>query len=273
MTAAFPDPVLRAIDGGALVVVNDSGGKDSAAAGLVMASVTPPEQVLHVHATLGESEWPGTDHQAQLHAQHTGGTFISVQAARTLLEMVERRHATRPSSPPWASPKYRYCTSDGKRQPLDRAIKAYAKAHGYTRVISVMGLRAQESRARAQKPVCVLCPRNTIADRTLVSGAVKPGREWLNFLPIHAMSTDEVFGRIEDAGLRRHYAYDLGNERVSCILCHMGSKADLINGATHNPGVYQKYARMEIRTGFTFHPSQKSLPQITGIPLDGTALN
>ena len=238
-----------------------------------MASVTPPKQLLHVHATLGESEWPGTESQAQAHALHTGGTFLSVQAKLTLLEMIERRHAARPGIAPYPSPKFRYCTSTAKREPITRAIKAYAKAHGYTRIINTMGLRAQESRARAQKPACVLCPRNSIADRTLVSGAVKPGREWLEYLPIHTMKSDEVFGRIEDAGLRRHYAYDLGNERVSCILCHMASKADLTNGARHNPHVYQKYARLEVRTGFTFHPSQKTLPQITGVALDEALLH
>ena len=48
---------------GALVAVNHSGGKDSQAMTILLSAVVPHDQLLVVHAPLGEVEWPGTvDH-------------------------------------------------------------------------------------------------------------------------------------------------------------------------------------------------------------------
>lgn len=264
----IPDAVLRAVDQGALVAINDSGGKDSAVSGLSIQRFVPPAQQLYIHATLGESEWPGALEQAQVHAKHAGAQFMVVRAKKTFLEMVEHRFQTRPTVASWPSPQFRQCTSDLKSGPLRSAIRQYAVQHGYTTVVNVMGLRAEESRRRAAQDPCVLNDKESLKPKLYKNGKTTPGRTWLDYLPIHELKTEEVFGTIADAGLTPHYAYALGNQRVSCIYCIMGCISGVRNGAQHNPAVYQKYARLERKVGWTFSPSRKTLPQLTGIPVE-----
>ena len=54
-------PACRAlVERGALVAVNHSGGKDSQCMTILLSRIVPCEQLLVVHAPLGEVEWPGT---------------------------------------------------------------------------------------------------------------------------------------------------------------------------------------------------------------------
>jgi DNA sulfur modification protein DndC len=241
------------IKAGALFVANHSGGKDSQAMTIKLLEIVPPSQLLIIHATLGESEWHGAQEHAQAQADAAGVPFIVTSAAKTFLEMVQHRHATRPDAPSWPSAQHRQCTSDLKRNPIQKTIRAYAKANGYTRVINAMGMRAAESSARAKKQ-CWTC------NKTLS----KAGRDVTDWLPIHGMSTSDVFKTIEQAGQDPHPAYATGNERFSCVFCIMGSDNDLHNGAMHNPHLYAKYCAAERATGYTMR-SGRSLPDITGI--------
>jgi hypothetical protein len=49
-----------------------------------------------------------------------------------------------------------------------------------------------------------------------------------------------------------HQAYVLGNNRVSCMFCVLGSLNDLQNGARHNPKLLKEMIDMENQSGFTF---------------------
>lgn len=238
----------------ALVVLNDSGGKDSQAMRIRLLKLLPKDQVLIVHATLGEVEWPGALEHAENGAKNAGVPFVVAKAKKTLLEMVRNRHATRPGVPSWPSAKYRQCTSDLKRSPIRSVVGAYAKKHGFTTIVNCMGMRAEESSKRAKLPVWKLnkklCSKN---------------REWFDWLPIHDLKKEEVFAAIKEAGESPHYAYARGNERLSCVFCIMGSANDLRNGALRNPELYRTYVELERSTGYTMHQSKKSLPVITGI--------
>ena len=57
---AVPCKCRALIERGALVAVNHSGGKDSQAMTFLLSRIVPREQLLVVHAPLGEVEWPGT---------------------------------------------------------------------------------------------------------------------------------------------------------------------------------------------------------------------
>lgn len=247
------DAAKAAIKKGALVAVNHSGGKDSQAMTIKLLEIVPPTQMVIIHATLGESEWDGAQEHAQAQADAAGVPFIVTQASKTFLDMVQHRFDTRPDAPSWPSAKHRQCTSDLKRNPIQKTIRAYAKEHGFTQVINAMGMRAAESSARAKKS-CWTC------NKTLS----KAGRDVADWLPIHDMSTSDVFKTIEQAGQDPHPAYADGNERVSCVLCIMSSKNDLVNGAIHRPELYAKYCEMERRTGYTMR-SGISLPDLTGV--------
>lgn len=242
-------------DAGALFVVNHSGGKDSQALLIRVLELVPAAQVLVVHATLGESEWPGALEHAQQQAEAAGVPFIVAEATKTFLGMVERRYETRPDVPSFPSASTRQCTSDLKRGPITREVRRYASARGLTRIVNCMGMRAAESNARAKKKAWT---------EHAAHGAA--GRSWYDWLPIHELTTAEVFEVIASAGQQPHPAYGLGNDRLSCVFCIMASASDLRNGAEQNPELYARYVELERRTGYTMHMSRKSLPELTGVP-------
>lgn len=226
---------LEQIEAGALVVVNHSGGKDSQAMLIKLRAMVPPQQLLVIHAHLAEVEWPQTEEWARYSAR--GLDFVTVQAGKTFLGMVESRGQ-------WPSPKYRQCTSDLKRGPIEKAIRAWIRTHGLSGVvINAMGMRGEESCNRSK-----LWPWQENHGMATARGAV---RRWFDWLPVHHYSTDEVFAFIERAGERPHWAYGLGMSRLSCSFCIMSSKEDLKISAQYRPETYSKYLRLEKKIGKT----------------------
>jgi len=242
--------IQELIASGALFVSNHSGGKDSQALLIKLLEIVPANQLLVVHASLGPMEWPGALELAQQQAEAAGLPFIVAKASKTLLEMVERRFEGRPEVPSWPSASTRQCTSDLKRGPIQREVRRYAKANGFKTIVNCLGLRAQESPGRAKRQSF---------SRMGISNSVHTWYEWL---PVHDMKTEEVFGTIAAAGQQPHYAYALGNERLSCVFCIMASKRDLANGAANHPELLQQYDALEKRTGYTMHMSRIPLVEL-----------
>lgn len=250
---AIPFEVQQLIDAEALFVLNHSGGKDSQAMMIRVLEVVPAAQLVVVHASLGEAEWPGALELAEQQAKDVGLPFIVARSVKTFFEMVEHRFKVRPgpNSPCWPSAANRQCTSDLKRGPIQREVRRYAKANGFNTIVTCMGLRAAESPGRAKKQ-----PFRQIESLS------NSRATWFEWLPIHSASTAEVFGAIADAGQQPHWAYAAGNDRLSCMFCIMGSKRDLRNAAKHNPALLAKYVEIETRTGYTMHQSRKSLTEL-----------
>lgn len=236
---------------GALFVANHSGGKDSQAMLIHLLEVVPPEKLVVVHASLGSVEWPGALELAEQQARDAGVAFLVARASKTLFDMVRRRFAARPEVPSWPSAAHRQCTSDLKRGPIQREVRRYAKAHGFNQIVNCLGLRAEESPGRAK--------RETFRRNDAASNSVA---EWFEWLPIHSLKTRSVFGAIENAGQRPHHAYALGNDRLSCVFCIMGSRGDLANGARQHPALLSEYAGLEAATGYTMHQSRLPLAQL-----------
>jgi len=239
---------------GALFVFNHSGGKDSQAMMLALLAVLPREQVVVLHADLGEVEHLGTQEHARTQAADAGVPFVVATARKTFLGMVEGRFAKRPSVPSWPSAKHRQCTSDLKRGPIQREVRRIAKERGIKLIVNCMGLRAQESPGRAKKPAWAV-------NKPLS----KRGREAYDWLPIHGATTADVFATIKQAGQEPHWAYAAGNERLSCVFCIMGSANDARVGATERPELFERYVAIEDKTGYTMHMSRKSLTELTGM--------
>lgn len=235
-------PEIQAlVEAGALFVSNHSGGKDSQAMLIKLLEVIPPQQLLVVHASLGPMEWPGAMELAQRQAEAAGLPFIIAKAEKTLLEMVERRYTNRPEVPSWPSASTRQCTSDLKRGPIQREVRRYAKANGFKIIVNCLGLRAEESPGRAKRPEY---------SRMGISNSVNT---WFEWLPVHELKTPEIFSIIREAGQEPHYAYALGNERLSCVFCIMASRNDIRNGGSEHPELLAQYDAMEKRTGYTMH--------------------
>lgn len=252
----LPPKIRSFVDEGALFVLNDSGGKDSQAMRIALRGIVPAAQMIVIHASLGEVEWPGALEHAKAGAERNGLRFFVVRAGKTLLGMVEQRHADRPDVPCWPSAACRQCTSDLKRDPIARFVRHWSKAAKRFLIVNCTGIRAEESAGRAKQSSLRRNERNS-----------KAGREWWDWLPIHAWTRAQVFAAIAEAGETPHQAYALGNERLSCMFCVMGSRNDLAHAARANPDLYRRYVEMERRTGYTMHQSRIPLPVLTGVPV------
>jgi 3'-phosphoadenosine 5'-phosphosulfate sulfotransferase (PAPS reductase)/FAD synthetase len=124
-------------------------------------------------------------------------------------------------------------------------------------VYSAMGIRAEESPARAKKEVLTIRKDCT---------AQTKNRYVYDWLPIHHFTLEDVWSTLlPDGGInllrwhQRYYqethtihpsweyhpAYVLGNERVSCALCVLASKNDLVIGKEHEPDVYKMIVKLE----------------------------
>lgn len=248
------DDVRSLVERGALFALGDSGGKDSQAMRLRVAAMVPREQLLVIHATLGDVEWPGALEHARDGAARMGLPFVIATAPKTFFDMVEHRHRTRPDAPAFPQAANRQCTSDLKRDPIVREVRRYAKASGFSTVVTCMGLRAQESAARAKRATLTRSARYSTG-----------GREWWEWLPVHELTTSEVFATIAGAGETPHPAYAAGNERLSCMFCILGSAGDARNAALHNPDLFARYVEAEKRTGSTVHQSRKGLEEVAGL--------
>ena len=236
---------------GALVAISSSGGKDSQAMTILVSRIVPPEQLVIVHAPLSEVEWPGTiEHIKATIPPGVPLILAPVASGKSLLERVEERRL-------WPSNSARWCTSDYKRTPIERELRRYLKAHPRFggRIVSAMGMRADESPARARRGPWKRNDRNCRA-----------GRQWYDWLPVHGLTTADVFHVIADAGQSPHWAYSAGMSRLSCSFCILASRADLARAAELRPDLYRRYVALERRIGHTLSPTRLPLPAVTGVP-------
>lgn len=236
-TPQIPQEITNMINAGALVVCDHSGGKDSQAMFSYLKSFVPKDQLIVIHAHLPGVEWEGVvDHITNT---IDGYEFHEVKAKKTFLEMVERRGM-------WPSSSTRQCTSDLKRDPIDAQIRKIAKERGVNTIINCMGIRAQESAARAKKNPFKVNTRNSVA-----------GRQWFDWYPIFEMSVEWVWQTIAEAGQKRHWAYDAGMSRLSCCFCILGNKADHKIAAKLNPALLDQIDALEHKIGHTLISPKK----------------
>ena len=250
---AIPSECRKHIARGALVALSHSGGKDSQAMTILLLHIFPRDQLLIVHAPLGEVEWPGTiDHIENTIPDGVPLLFARTASGKSLLKRIEERGR-------FPSSSVRFCTSDTKRGPIERELRRYLKAHPRFGglVVSAMGMRASESPARSKLDPWKRNARNS-----------KAGRAWFDWLPIHALETADVFRVIREAGQSPHWAYAAGMTRVSCSFCVLASRADLRRAAELRPGLYRTYTSLEKRIGHTLSPTRVALPQLTRVPVE-----
>ena len=238
----IPADISGMIARGALVAINHSGGKDSQAMTirLVEAGI-PRDQLLIVHASLGDVEWPGTI--GHIRKTTFGLPLVIARPRRSFFEMVRARDM-------FPLPRYRQCTSDQKRGPIDRELRRYLAANPRFagRIVSAMGMRAEESAARRGRSVFSRNARGSVA-----------GRTWIDWLPIHGLTRREVFDTIAAAGQEPHWAYGAGMSRLSCSFYIMSSRADLHCAARLRPDLLSAYMALEDEIGHPLRPDGTSL--------------
>lgn len=126
-------------------------------------------------------------------------------------------------------------------------------------VLSAIGLRREESPARARRPVAAI-------DEKLCRRSGR-GYAWH---PILAWTKDDVRPYIAERGDVLHEAYTrYGSTRVSCTFCILASAGDLRAAAKcdDNATIYRELVELEIRSTFSFQ-SGKWLGDVAPALLD-----
>jgi 3'-phosphoadenosine 5'-phosphosulfate sulfotransferase (PAPS reductase)/FAD synthetase len=235
-----------------VVLINTSAGKDSLAMLDHVYSLALAQEITGrlqaVHCELGRMEWSGTRELAEKQCLRYGVPLHVIGRSQDLLSHVEDRGM-------WPSSTTRYCTSDHKRDQASKVITRLVNNHIATygprvHVLNCMGLRAQESSARAKKAPFERNARLSNSKRTADS-----------WLPIHEWTEAQVWDLIRSKGLPYHYAYDLGMPRLSCVFCVLAPKEALLLAGYHNPALLAEYVAVEARIGHTFQHG-KPLVQI-----------
>jgi 3'-phosphoadenosine 5'-phosphosulfate sulfotransferase (PAPS reductase)/FAD synthetase len=321
-------PVLQEVlaRADAALFISISGGKDGQA---MLSALSRKHRELGwrcglfaIHADLGRAEWPQSLPHCEKICEEAGVplTIVNRPQGDLVQEIEDRMHklsctermpwptatqryctadqkrsqlAKAKRKPFWPDAQNRYCTSDQKRTQIDKELRAYRL------VVSAIGIRGQESRARAKKA-------DFDIDRDLTGKAYRDltpvealdswsqednGRLAFDWLPIFDWSIDEVWeecgtseadldlrrqayaaGYEEDAleGWPLHPAYVFGNERVSCVFCVLATQSDLAVGARHNPELFRHYVGLEQSSGFTFQ-YKKALADVAPQLLEGKA--
>jgi 3'-phosphoadenosine 5'-phosphosulfate sulfotransferase (PAPS reductase)/FAD synthetase len=244
MTPRVLKKIKELISKGALFVLNDSGGKDSQAMKIFLLHLVPHDQLVIVHANLPEVEWDGNMEHIKRYSEDV--PVFEVQAGKTFFEMVDHRGM-------FPSASCRQCTSDLKRGPIQKFIRHYAKDNGFQYVVNCLGIRAEESSARAKKKIFRFNKKDSAKHRTQF--------EWL---PILRMKIGWVFMTITAAGQELHYAYKEGMSRLSCCFCILASDKDLSTAARLKPQLAWRYIKKEEELNFTLSMSRRPLKEIIG---------
>lgn len=244
MNETTPTPNLKDFD---IILINTSAGKDSQAMmhhviGLAKeAGVT--DRVVAVHCDLGQVEWDGTKELAAEHCNHYGIKLHVVSREKgDLLQQIEARGM-------FPDSENRYCTSDQKRDQVAKLLTAVVRSFGgdeQVNILNCMGLRAEESPARAKKPALQVNSRASNGKRLVT--------DWL---PIHKWTTAQVWDTIKTSGVRYHHAYDLGMPRLSCMFCIFAPFDALVIAGRANPVLLDKYVAVEAKIGHTFRNNFK----------------
>jgi 3'-phosphoadenosine 5'-phosphosulfate sulfotransferase (PAPS reductase)/FAD synthetase len=233
------------------IVVNSSAGKDSQATLDFVYHEAKAQgvesRIVVVHADLGRVEWEGTRDLAERQSAHYGARFEVVKRGQNdLLDHVKARGM-------WPSPKLRYCTSDHKRGPVRTLFTKLTEEHRRSlrrallwaqspcRILNCMGMRAQESPARAK-----------LEPFKFEKSASNGKRHVDTWLPIHGWTVDQVWDRIRQSGVEHHYAYDLGMPRLSCMFCIFAPKNALMLAGHHNRAMLREYVQTETDIDHTF---------------------
>jgi 3'-phosphoadenosine 5'-phosphosulfate sulfotransferase (PAPS reductase)/FAD synthetase len=275
-----PPIIVRALQQGAALAISISGGRDSQALLNTLAAWCADHPVsgavFAIHSDLGRVEWPQTPAHVERICHDAGVPLVVVRRAKgdLVARWQERMHQLAGIGKPfWSSAAARYCSSDLKRSPINQYLRRYAL------VISAEGIRAEESGARAKRAALSIRTEITAAGlQRLPLADALAYRSWTQRLaftwnPLLDWSEDQIWAACgtsrADLAARRHLyaqgqndlavrdwpahpAYVFGSSRLSCALCVLAKRSDLLVGARHNLHLFQTLLAMETHSGCTF---------------------
>ena len=152
---------------------------------------------------------------------------------------------------PWSTPSMRFCTSELKSAPIASML---VKRFPGRRIISACGIRREEGNGR-DSSARTNAPTSKENARLTNKRAQTSGIDWN---PIAAWSTEDVFAFCAGRGFQMHEGYGLGMKRISCCFCIMQDMHDQRVSASiakHAP-VYRTIVELEIASTFAFQGSR-----------------
>jgi 3'-phosphoadenosine 5'-phosphosulfate sulfotransferase (PAPS reductase)/FAD synthetase len=226
-------------------VVNHSGGKDSARMLGFIRKQFPDSPTYAVMADTGfEHVVPiSAADFARERCEEFGLDFTVVRhQKRTYLERVVQRGM-------FPSPKYRQCTSDLKRGPIEKFIRSLPQKV----ILNCMGIRAEESNPPAQLSPLTFNHSLSTQQRTVY-----------NWLPIFDRTLSDVLAWHWVNAIRLHPVYvpehhDDGTKdgylrRLSCRVCIFATEADLAAISLHDRPAFERISELERKLNFTMRP-------------------
>lgn len=262
---AITDDLRAKIAAGAWVVFNLSGGKDSSAALFAVNLALdlyghPRSRRFAIHADLGRAEWNSTAGTVAAIAQAAGVSLTVVRRAAG--DLVDRWHQRFESGKrryealetyhligPWSSASLRFCQSEMKAAVIGPAL---VKALRGETIISVLGVRRDESHNRAATPI-------SKADLRHAKAGNRDGTAITLWNPIVDWTVLQVFQAHDCLGIPLHEAYTLWRAtRLSCRYCIFASAHDLAasSRAPDNAEVYRELVALEATSTFPFQPAR-----------------
>lgn len=236
-----------------------SGGKDGVSAALAvnryLDSIGFKGKRVIVFADLGRIEWTETRESCEGLARYLGQELIVAKTkGNEMIDVWERRWANCQRRyaalecvkliPAWSSSALRFCTA-AKTQSISSALR---KRFPGEEILSVVGIRRQESKARSLMPV-------SKSDARLVRASAGA----LTWNAIIEFSIEDVLDEHQVAGIPLHYAYtEYGSSRLSCSFCVMSAWNDLVAAARcpDNLDAMRLLVDLEARSTFSFQSNR-----------------
>lgn len=266
------DEVRTLLAAAAPVAIGCSGGKDSAAAAIAVVEhlrvIGHKGTVVLVHADLGDAdpaldvEWRDSLPTCERLAAFLGVELIVTRRAAggMMKRWIKRwqnnvkRYAELSCVKiilPWSTPSMRFCTSELKSSPIASEL---VKRFPGQKIISACGIRREEGNGR-EASARTNAPTSKANQRLTNKRLKTSGIDWN---PIAAWSTADVFALCADRGFQMHEGYGMGMGRISCRFCIMQDLSDQRVSASvaDNAPVFRTIAGLEILSTFAFQGSR-----------------
>lgn len=253
---AISPQIAEMLAGDCAVAIGVSGGKDSQACAI--QTIRHLDQIGHagprvlIHSDLGLIEWKASLPSCERLAAHLGVELIVVRRrAGGMIPRWQKRWENNVARYrdlscvrlilPFSTSVLRFCTSEMKAAVLSSALKQRFPKQA---IVSVTGVRRQESANRSKMPVSAVDQR--------LNRKRYPGCTWNSIID---WTLEDVLAEISASGLELHEAYTrYGSSRVSCTFCIMSSASDLraASMCADNSEAYVALVELEAASSFAF---------------------
>jgi 3'-phosphoadenosine 5'-phosphosulfate sulfotransferase (PAPS reductase)/FAD synthetase len=227
------------------IVVNVSGGKDSAVLMAWAIENFPKEKIVCVHAVI-DIDWSVTLPVLREQCKHMDLPLVEVQAIHAdgrkkgFLSQLTSPRVNRKTGEvgqyKFPDQGNRWCTSMLKVAPIDKHIR---KLKG--NILCVLGERREESSQRAKLEEYRPDEKMSVNGRRIVK-----------FSPILDMRVNQVWDVIEYYEIPKHPCYSWGVSRASCAICIFSSNEEIKIAYDKDPKIVEAYMEAESKIEHTF---------------------